>query len=202
MLDRAIHFKDLKEMIKISSERYGDRTAFFISGPDISSARTITYKEFYKDINSLGTALIEMGLKGKKIAIIGENRYEWEVSYLAVCSGTGIAVPLDKALPENEIESLIIRSEAEAIFYSQKYSETMAKIQKNGNTKLKYFISMDLEQNDFNKFSQKEITKKGLELLKQGSRQFIDAEINNEEMSIMLFTSRYNSTIKSSNVIT
>ena len=190
MLDRTIKFKNLKEMITISNEKYGEKPAFYIDGQDISSARAITYKEFYNDINSLGTALIEMGLKGKRIAIIGENRYEWEVSYLAVCAGTGIVVPLDMALPENEIESLILRSEVEALFYSQKYNDIMAKIQRKGNTKLKYFISMDLEQNDFNKFSQKEITKKGLDLLKQGNRQFLDAKINNEEMSIMLFTSR------------
>ncbi len=60
-----------------------------------------------------------MGLKGKCIAVIGENRYEWGVAYLAIVTGTGVVVPLDKALPENEIESLIIRSEVEAIFYSK-----------------------------------------------------------------------------------
>ena len=130
-----------------------------------------------------------MGLKGKRIAVIGENRYEWELSYLAVVTGTGTIVPLDKALPENEIESLIIRSEVEAIIYSEKYDECMAKIQKQGNTKLKYFISMDLEKNDFNKYSLKEITKKGKELLDGGNKEFLEAKINNEEMSIMLFTS-------------
>ncbi len=155
----------------------------------MGTSRKITYKEYYRDINRLGTALIEMGLKGKRIAVIGENRYEWEVAYLAVCCGTGIVVPLDKALPENEIEGLIIRSEVEAIFYSEKYDDIMAKIQKQGNTKLKYFISMSLEKNDFNKYSQKEITEKGEELLNQGNREFLDAKIDNEEMSIMLFTS-------------
>ena len=69
---------------------------------------------------NLGTKLIEMGLKGKSIAVIGENRYEWGVAYLAIVTGTGVVVPLDKALPENEIESLIIRSEVEAIFLFKK----------------------------------------------------------------------------------
>ena len=78
-----------------------------------------------------------MGLKGKRIAVIGENRYEWEVAYLAICCGTGIVVPLDKALPANEIEGLIIRSEAEAIFYSEKYDDIMAKIQKQKTRKSK-----------------------------------------------------------------
>ena len=189
MLDRNIKFENLKEMIKNSAEKFGEEPAFLRDGKGLEDSKKVTYKEFYHEINSLGTALVEMGLKGKRIAVIGENRYEWELSYLAVATGTGIIVPLDKALPENEIESLIIRSEVEAIFYSSKYDECMAKIQKKGNTKLKYFISMDLEKNDFNKYSLKEITEKGKELLEKGNREFLDSKINNEEMSIMLFTS-------------
>ena len=189
MLDRSIKFENLKEMMKNSEEKFGDEVAFYRDGKGLDDSKKVTYKEFCYEINSLGTALIEMGLKGKRIAVIGENRYEWELSYLAVVTGTGTIVPLDKALPENEIESLIIRSEVEAIIYSEKYDECMAKIQKQGNTKLKYFISMDLEKNDFNKYSLKEITKKGKELLDDGNKEFLEAKINNEEMSIMLFTS-------------
>ena len=189
MLDRSIKFENLKEMMKNSEEKFGEEVAFYRDGKGLEDSKKVTYKEFCYEINSLGTALIEMGLKGKRIAVIGENRYEWELSYLAVVTGTGTIVPLDKALPENEIESLIIRSEVEAIIYSEKYDECMAKIQKQGNTKLKYFISMDLEKNDFNKYSLKEITKKGKELLDGGNKEFLEAKIDNEEMSIMLFTS-------------
>ena len=116
MLDRSIKFENLKEMMKISAEKFGERSAFYKEGKGLEDSKKVTYKEFYHEINSLGTALVEMGLKDKRIAVIGENRYEWELSYLAVATGTGIIVPLDKALPENEIESLIIRSEVEAIF--------------------------------------------------------------------------------------
>ncbi len=189
MLDRTIKFENLKEMMKKSAEKFGERPAFYKDGKGLEDSKKVTYNEFLEEINSLGTAFVEMGLKGKRIAVIGENRYEWELSYLAVAMGTGIIVPLDKALPENEIESLIIRSEVEAIIYSSKYDESMAKIQKQGNTKLKYFISMDLEKNDFNKYSLKEITKKGKELLNNGNKEFIESNINNNEMTIMLFTS-------------
>ena len=157
MSDKKIKFENLKEMLSQVKKSYGDRPAYYLDGESLEESKVITYSQFCDDVNYLGTALIEMGLKGKRIAIIGENRYEWEVAYLAICCGTGVVVPLDKALPGNEIESLIIRSEVEAIFYSEKYNEVMAKIQKQGNTKLKYFISMDLEKNDFNKYSQKEI---------------------------------------------
>ena len=189
MSDKKIKFENLKEMLSQVKKSYGDRPAYYLDGESLEESKVITYSQFCDDVNYLGTALIEMGLKGKRIAIIGENRYEWEVAYLAICCGTGVVVPLDKALPGNEIESLIIRSEVEAIFYSEKYNEVMAKIQKQGNTKLKYFISMDLEKNDFNKYSQKEIVSKGKELLENGNREFLDSKINNEEMNIMLFTS-------------
>ena len=46
-----------------------------------------------------------MGLKDKRIAVISENRYEWELAYLSSAAGTAVVVPLDKSLPENEIES-------------------------------------------------------------------------------------------------
>ena len=182
-----MRFKDLKEMLKQTEEKYGDKKAYIVQEKE--GIREITHKQFRKDVNSLGTAFIEMGLKDKRIAVIGENRYEWEVAYLAIAAGTGVVVPLDKALPENEIENLIIRSEVEAIVYSNKYDEAMAKIQKQGNTKLKYFISMDLEENEFNKYSFRKVIKKGKELLEAGNTAFLDSEIDNEKMGIMLFTS-------------
>ena len=188
-LDSEMKFNNLKEMLEKSGEKYADRPLFYLEGKGLEDSKIMTHKEFRDNINYLGTALIEMGLKNKKIAVISENRYEWEEAYLAIVCGTGIVVPLDKALPENEIETSIIRAEVEAIFYSEKYSEIMSKIQKNGNTKIKYFISMDLEKSDFNKYSQKEIIQKGKELFENGNREFIDSKINNEEMAIMLFTS-------------
>ena len=80
MLDRNIKFNNLKEMISISHEKFGNRPAFYIEGDNLDNSRVVTYNEYYEDINSLGTAMLEMGLKGKKIALISENRYEWEVA--------------------------------------------------------------------------------------------------------------------------
>ena len=93
MAQKINSFNNLKEMINNSREKYRDKTAFYVDGDNIESSRKITYNEFVSDIEYLGTAMIEMGLKGKRIAIISENRYEWEVAYLAVCCGTGVVVP-------------------------------------------------------------------------------------------------------------
>ena len=166
-------FTDLKDMLKVSGEKYGDRPAYMLKTDKKGEFKTITHKEFRDQINELGTKLIEMGLKGKRIAVIGENRYEWGVAYLAIVTGTGVVVPLDKALPENEIESLIIRSEVEAIFYSKKYDDVMAKIQEKGNTNLRYYISMDIKENEENVYSMEKLIKEGKELLEKGNREFL-----------------------------
>ena len=117
---RKMKFTDLKDMLNQTGEVYGDRPAYIFKTEEKGKFRTITHKEFREQINALGTALIDMGLKDKKIAVISDNRYEWGLAYLAIVAGTGVVVPLDKALPNNEIESLIKRSGVEAIFYSNK----------------------------------------------------------------------------------
>ena len=98
-------------------------------------------------------------------------------------------MPLDKALPDNEIESLMIRSEIEAIVYSSKYDKIMNEIKDKKNTNVKFFISMDLDKKENDIYSQKELMEKGKELIESGNTEFLDAEIDNETMGIMLFTS-------------
>lgn len=182
-------YNNLKEMLEKSGEMYGERPAYIFKTEEEGKFREITHKQYREEINSLGTALIDMGLKNKRIAVISENRYEWGMAYFAIVAGTGVVVPLDKALPDNEIESLILRSEVEAIFYSSKYDSIMNEIKEKNNSKIKFFISMDLEKETDGIYAQSELINKGKKLIEEGNRQFIDAKINNEEMSIMLFTS-------------
>ena len=182
-------FTDLKDMLEKSGELYGDRPAYVFKTEEEGKFREITHKEVRDDIKALGTKFVNMGLKDKRIAVISENRYEWGIVYLATVTGTGVIVPLDKSLPENEIESLMIRSEVEAIVYSEKYNDIMNKIRKENHTKVKYFISMDLEQEKDGIFSEYELIRQGKELIEAGNREFLDAKIDAENMAIMLFTS-------------
>ena len=186
---KKMKFVDLKDMLKQSGEVFGDRPAYIFKTETKGEFRTITHKEFRNQINALGTALIQMGLKDKRIAVISENRYEWELAYLAIAAGIGIVVPLDKALPDNELESLILRSQAEAIFYSKKYENIMNQLREKKNTNLKCYISMDLEENTNGIYSQKALVEKGQKLIEEGNKSYLDAKIDSENMGIMLFTS-------------
>lgn len=182
-------YEDLKEMLQKSGEAFGERPAYKFKTEEPGKFRIITHKEFREDINGLGTALIDMGLKDKRIAVISENRYEWGMAYFATVAGTGVVVPLDKALPDNEIESLIMRSEVEAIFYSSKYDAVMKAVKEKNQSKVRFFISMDLEKETNGIYSQPELIRKGKKLIGEGNREFLDAKIDKEAMGIMLFTS-------------
>lgn len=179
---------DLKDMLNKTRELYGDRPGYKIKLEE-GKYQVYTHNEIRDMIDYLGTALINLGLKDKRIAVIGENRYEWELAYLSVVCGTGTVVPLDKSLPANELEELVERSEVEAIFYSKKYEEIVEKIKYSEKNKLKHLISMDSDIHKEGIYSQKELIEKGKEFVEAGDRSFIDAKINPEEMSIMLFTS-------------
>ncbi len=182
---------DLRQIVKDSVRKFGDQTGFRFKDKD-KKITGKTYNEFDSDIDSLGTSLYNMGLKGLRFAVISENRYEWGVCYLAVTNGTGIAVPLDKYLPENEVETLIERGKVDVIFYSPTYQQMMLSISKKTRN-LKYFIcmeSLDGEALELDTFSAlPDLIKKGRALLDAGDKSFVDADIDRTSMSVLLFTS-------------
>lgn len=183
-----LEIRDLKDMLNKTGKLYADRSAYKIKVEE-GKYQTYTHKEIRDMINDLGTALINLGLKGKRIAVIGENRYEWEIAYLSIVCGTGIVVPLDKSLPENELELLIERSDIEAIFYTKKYSEIIQNIRYSEKNKLKHLISMDNVEHSEGIYSQKELIQTGKKLIEGGNEEFLNTQINPKEMNIMLFTS-------------
>lgn len=184
--------EDFKELLNRTVAKYPNNVAYKYK-KDLESETPEyiekTYAQFKSDITNLGTALLEIGLEGKKIAIISNNRYEWCTSYLAITIGNMIVVPLDKALQEKEIESLIIRSGADAVIYENKYSEIFKNIKERQQSDLKHYINMDLEKSNAHEISYKELQEQGKKLVEQGNQKHENQKIDKNKMSIMLFTS-------------
>ena len=66
---------NLKEMLNSSVELFGNNPAFkFKRDGQIVSK---TYIEFKNDVEALGTALIDLGLKNCHISVTGSNSYKW-----------------------------------------------------------------------------------------------------------------------------
>lgn len=178
----------LKDMLEQSSALFGEKPAFLIYSQETENYIPVSYNQFKKDVDSLGTAFLDKGFKGKRVAVIGENRYEWAVTYLAVVNGGGVIVPIDKELPKNEIENLLTQSEAETVVFSGKQKSIFDSLSK-GIDSVKNYICMDLDEDSEKFCSFGKLVKKGQKLISEGNRDYIDTVIDTEVMSVMLFTS-------------
>lgn len=178
-------YNNMREIINDIAVTYADKNAFILKNSD-KTYREITFKEFAEDIRALGTGLLKQGFKGKKVAIIGKNRYEWAVSYYAVVNGLGIVVPLDKGLPEQEIENSLVLSGAEVIIFEEKNYEPIKKILEKKTTKLKTLICMDEIEGVQ---SVKSVLEKGQKEIKKGNNKYSKLKIDNNKTNIIIFTS-------------
>jgi long-chain acyl-CoA synthetase len=179
---------DLKDMLSQSVSIYGDKPVFLIKEQKGEDYKKVSYSQYGEDVTSFGTALISLGIEELRVAIIGENRYEWYISYLATVNGTGVVVPLDKELPKGEIANLINRAHCNVVIYSQMKEQDINDIKKDING-VKYYISMDEKNDTADVLSFWSLHGKGRDLVSGGDRSFIDARIEPDEMRILLFTS-------------
>ena len=180
---------DLKHMLNTSVELYGDNVAFRQRFEKDKPFREITYKEALEAINGLGTALIAHGLKNKRIAVIGENCYQWATSYLAAVCGTGIVVPLDKELSSEELKQLVIEAEVSAVLFTKKYEKMFREMKASADTGIEVLVNLNAPSENNGVLSWEELIEEGKKLIADGDRSFIDAEIYADEMSVLLFTS-------------
>ena len=180
---------DLKHMLETSVQAYGDNVAFMQKFHKDEPYKSITYKEAFETVNALGTALINAGLKDKRLAVIGENCYQWATSYLAVICGTGVVVPLDKELGASELGQLIKESQASAVMFTEKYTDIFKEIKENGDSQLEILIKLNGDKQEENVLTWSGLIAEGKKLLEKGDRRFIDAEIDPDAMSELLFTS-------------
>ena len=185
---KAVEFKDVKGILYNSAKKYAQNIAFIIKHKKDKEVtyENITYKKLLQDVNAFGTKLYEMGLKSKRIAIVGRNRYEWVVSHLENLLGEIVSIPLDKELQVDELESCLVRSKADIVIFDEKYIENIEEIKKRGNTVLQQYICMS-EQDGYENFWN--LKKQGESLLKQGEKEYTKVKIDENKMAILLFTS-------------
>lgn len=181
-------FKDIKELIYNSAKTYANNIAFVVKHQEGKNKtyENITYKMLLEQINALGTKLYSMGLKNKRIAILGRNRYEWALGHLTSLLGGIISVPLDKDLQVDELENSLIRSKTDAIYFDEKYIEKIEEIKNRNNTNVKEYICMSKLAGYDDIHTLKE---EGQKLLEEGNKEYISAKIDENAMNILLFTS-------------
>lgn len=179
-------FENIKQIVYDVVKKYPNNKAFIVKNKenDKVTYRNICFTELLEEVNNFGAGLYKLGLKDKKIAIISKNRYEWALSYISILLGNMIAVPLDKGLTEIEIENSIERSNPDAIIFDNRISEHILKMKENIN--VKQYICMDKNENFI---SIEEIIKLGKEAREKGFKEFDEAQIDSDKLSVLCFTS-------------
>lgn len=186
-LYEVTQIRDLRELIKKRVKDHPENPCFLVKEQKGGEYVPIMPDKYDKDIDGLGTALMTLVNKGAKVAILGETRYEWFVSYLAVTNGTGCVVPLDKELPADEIESMLERADVEILIFSKAKLEAVETVYGKVPS-VKHYICMDkLDDTKYSYFW--DVVKKGTDLIASGDKTFIDTTIDPDEMTILLFTS-------------
>lgn len=184
----SVNCKNIKEILYYTANKYNKKTAFIVKNKNNKGVtyKNISYKELLKEVNKLGTGFFNLGLKGKRVAIVGRNRYEWVLAHLANLLGGIVSIPLDKELPLEELESCIKRSKADALVFDEKYTDVIEEIKQRNNTNVTQYICMS-KNKDY--LDLQTIKKKGKELIDKGKTEYIDYKIDNDKMAILLFTS-------------
>lgn len=185
----AIKFDTIRDYINNAIKKFANNNAFILKNKENGKVNytNITYSKFGEDIESLGTALINLGLENKRIAIIGKNRYEWVLSFVSILCGVGITVPLDKGLPSQEIELSLERAKVDAVIFEDEYSDIMKNVQKT-NSSIKEFICMNSDcVGSFKTVS--ELIKIGNDLISNKDERYDNHQINPDEVTSIIFTS-------------
>ena len=178
---------DLKDLLNYAAAQYGDTAAYLYKEKMGGEYLPISFKRFREDVYNVGTALLSAGYKGKHIAVIGENRYEWIVTYFAVACGLGVIVPLDKELPVQEIAALAGRADIAAVVYSAKVGAKVrdALAELEGIDR----ICMDLAEDEEGILSFAALRSRGEAMRAAGEDEYAQLTVDPDAFCTLIFTS-------------
>lgn len=184
---------NFRELMDFSYKKYKNNIAYEYkeNKEDKENVKYIkkTYSDTYKDVKALASYLLDKKDKFSKVAVIGSNSYEWVISYFGItCAGLVVA-PMDKLLPEAEIESLIKRSSVKAIIFEKKYLEILKKIQKQSDNELQTLICTEKLEDEKDILYLYDLIKDGKDLINNNKSKYDSVKIDENKMYIMLFTS-------------
>ena len=202
----------LKDMLSGSRDLYRTNPAFWVKEKRGGEYKAVNYELLSHDVDALGTELCEMGLKGSRIAVMGQGCYEWIASYLSVINGTGVVVPIDKELSGPEIGNLLRAGDAHTIFCTRQECKKLKGLKEIDRLIVMEFygdrtditeevpeeefdaekyreLVLDGEEREVEIYSWRRLLKEGEQLLKEGKDDFTQAEIDPDAMSVILFTS-------------
>ncbi len=179
------------ELVARAREKFGGRVFAQRRLPSGEFSRA-TYKQLYDDVVAMGAALAKMGVeRGTSVGVVGENRYEWAVTYLAATGGGAVCVPLDPQLKEKEIAGILERAKVEVVISAPSSLGTLEKL-KRRLPELREVISMEEGIEDS--------SRGWAETLATGDdrarEEYLSRDVSLDDLAVLLFTSGTTGTSK------
>lgn len=192
---REIH--DLRELLNGSAEQFAERPVFWVKKERGGEYFPISYRLFKNDVEALGTRMLELGWKGRKIAVTGQGCYEWFVTYMAIVNGVGVVLPVDKVFDAEAVENVLKTADCDIIFYTgseEKKIDSISGIQHK--VRMDFYGDRTDEKEEPvipevkpDRCHWRTLLKEGYEQIAAGDRSFSEQEIDREAMAVLLFTS-------------
>jgi len=113
--------RSVPALVDFCEREFGPRDAFRWRGGE--EIQTVSYARFAREARALAAALAAQTQPGEKIAVLGENSYEWLVSWFAVMGAARVAVPLDPQLPSADLLALLRKSGASLLLCSANFED-------------------------------------------------------------------------------
>ncbi len=165
--------RDFRELVYNAAAKHSEKTAFHLREKDI------TFKSFKMDYQALCSTFIDKGYQGKKIAIAGNNSYNWILTYLAA-STVGVAVPIDKELTPADMDNFMEAAECAAVFADGKILKSV----QQGKPVDKYSIDAKGDEVPL-----EILLEEGHKLYAASGEIFDNFEIDPDQLHILIFTS-------------
>ena len=176
--------RDLKDLTDTACAAFAQHDAFrMMTGS--TSFLAVSYEKFGQELSALANALIDKGLEGQAIAIVGENSYPWVLTYLSVVNINATIVPLDKELPKEAMQELAARAGAGILFYSNTYDEEATYIKEN----IPGMTTVSFKDGGNANFVLADWIEHGSQIMAQGNDRYSGIEIDRDRTCTVLFTS-------------
>ncbi|MGN1443625.1 MAG: AMP-binding protein [Acutalibacteraceae bacterium] len=170
--------RTIKELVSYGVSNYAsNKLADFKVGKTV---RSKTYGEFARDTDALGSYLFHLGLRDCKIALLGENSYNWYMSFVSILNGANVCVPLDKEMPADDLLKFVKICECKAIIYSDTYNDVIEKFKSSKELSIEHYIPMS---------ALAECIFKGEDLLDDGYPDYVNATVLPDNLACVVFTS-------------
>ena len=118
------------QVLDVMAEEFPDQYAFRCTTCDY----TRTYREFRRDVDEFGRALISLGVKrGDHVAIWAENVPQWFITFWATTKIGAVLVTVNTAYKQYELEYLLRQSDTHTLVMTEghkdvKYGEIVASL--------------------------------------------------------------------------